>query len=172
MAKLGYRFIDHPSDVGMEVEGVTLEELFINAATGMLSIIAEPASRSEAPRGKPRGIKAESSEAIAIPPRGKPRGILAKEGKKLSKKLHLKEDSTEELLHSFLSEILWFITKERFFPLSINILRTNKVSLDAKLEGLQLKEEEITGEVKAVTYHQLKIVRRDRVLFTKLIFDV
>ncbi|TES90847.1 MAG: archease [Candidatus Cloacimonadota bacterium] len=153
MAKLGYRFIDHPSDVGMEVEGVTLEELFINAATGMLSIIAEPASRSEAPRGKPRGI-------------------LAKEGKSLSKELHLKEDSIEELLHSFLSEILWFITKERFFPLSINIFGISKVSLDVKLGGIQLKEEEINGEVKAVTYHQLKIVRRDGVLFTKLILDV
>ena len=138
MAKLGYRFIDHPSDVGMEVEGVTLEELFINAATGMLSIIAEPGSRS----------------------------------KNLTKEMRLKEDSTEDLLHSFLSEILWFITKERFFPLTINIFAINKDSLDAKLEGIQLKEEEITGEVKAVTYHQLKIVRRDRVLFTKLILDV
>ncbi len=38
---------------------------------------------SEAPRGKPWGIKAESSEAIAIPPRGKPRGFLAKEGEKI-----------------------------------------------------------------------------------------
>lgn len=138
MTELGYRFIDHPSDVGMEVEGVTLEELFINAATGMLSIIAEPTSRS----------------------------------KNLTKELHLKEDSTEELLHSFLSEILWFITKERFFPLTINIFGISKVSLDAKLEGIQLKEEEINGEVKAVTYHQLKINKRDRILFTKLIFDV
>lgn len=136
--KTGYKFIDHPSDVGMEVEGETLNELFINAAKGMLSLISEPVSRN----------------------------------KKISKQLHLKEDSPEELLHSYLSEILWFITNERFFPLKIYISRINESSLDAKLEGIRLKKEEMKGEVKALTYHQLKIIRRDQIWFTRLIFDV
>ncbi len=138
MAKLGYKFIDHPSDIGMEVEGRTLRELFINAAKGMLSVISEPTSRS----------------------------------KRFSKKLHLKEDSHEELLHSYLSEILWFITSERFFPIKISIIRLNENTLDAEMEGFQLKSEEIKREVKAVTYHQLKIIKKGQIWFTRIIFDV
>lgn len=138
MAESGYRFIDHPSDVGMSVSGVTLAELFINAAKGMLSVISEPAQKR----------------------------------KNLSKKMHLEEDSPEELLHSYLSEILWFIFNERFFPINIVIPQINENTLDVTFEGMRLSDEEINCEVKAVTYHQLKIINNGKTWSTKLIFDV
>jgi len=138
MAKLGYRFIDHPSDVGIAVEGKTVEELFVNATKGMLSIISEPTT------GR----------------------------KRIYKKLHLKEDSLEEILHSYLSEILWLITTESYFPIKINFSNLNKNTLDATLEGIKLKSDEIKGEVKAVTYHQLKVIHKDGFWTTKVIFDV
>ena len=138
MAKVGYKFIDHPSDIGMEVKGESLKKLFINAALGMLSVISESTSTS----------------------------------KRFSKKLHLEEDSHEELLHSYLSEILWLVTSERFFPIKIGITRLNENTLDAEMEGFQLKSEEITREVKAVTYHQLKIIKKGQIWFTRIIFDV
>ena len=138
MDEKGYRFIDHPSDIGMDVKGETLKDLFVNASNGMLSVISEPTSSS----------------------------------KRFSKKLHLKEDSHEELLHSYLSEILWLIASERFFPIKIDITRLNENTLDAEMEGFQLKSEKIEREVKAVTYHQLKIIKKGQIWFTRIIFDV
>jgi len=134
----GYKLIDHPSDIGMEVEGKTLRELFVNAAKGMLSII------SDTPQN----------------------------GEMFIKQLHLKEDSTEELLHSYLSEILWFVSNENFFPVKINISNISESSIDVRFGGIHIKDEEVEGEVKAITYHQLKVEQNDQKFFTKLIFDV
>jgi len=36
-----YRYIEHPSDVGFEAYGTTLEELFANAATAMYSFMTD-----------------------------------------------------------------------------------------------------------------------------------
>jgi SHS2 domain-containing protein len=36
-----YRYIEHPSDVGFEAYGATLEELFVNAALAMLSFMTD-----------------------------------------------------------------------------------------------------------------------------------
>jgi len=37
----GYRYIEHPSDVGFEAYGTTLEELFANAALAMYSFMTD-----------------------------------------------------------------------------------------------------------------------------------
>jgi SHS2 domain-containing protein len=39
--QLRYRYIEHPSDVGFEAYGATLEELFANAAIAMLSFMTD-----------------------------------------------------------------------------------------------------------------------------------
>jgi SHS2 domain-containing protein len=39
--ELKYRYIEHPSDVGFEAYGATLEELFANAATAMYSFMTD-----------------------------------------------------------------------------------------------------------------------------------
>ena len=36
-----YRYIEHPSDVGFEAYGATLEELFANAATATYSFMTD-----------------------------------------------------------------------------------------------------------------------------------
>ena len=42
-----YRYIEHPSDVGFEAYGTTLEELFANAALGMFHLMqCRPMARS------------------------------------------------------------------------------------------------------------------------------
>jgi SHS2 domain-containing protein len=140
-SKIGFRFIDHPSDVGMQINGETLVELFLNAAKGMLSIVSDRTGTNE--------------------------------GEQLvSKQLHIKEDSPEELLHSFLSEILWLIIDELFFPFRIRICTATSLSIEVILEGVLLKKEDLRTEVKAVTYHQLHICKRKGLYSTKLIFDV
>lgn len=137
-SKPRYKVIDHPSDMGIEVEGETLEELFGNAARGMLELISEKKHN----------------------------------GDRIIKNLNLKEDTIEELLHSFLSEILWLIEKESFFPVEYRIKQIDGNQIKAELSGVKLEKEEIDREVKAVTYHQLKIEDVNARLFTRIIFDV
>lgn len=138
VGKSGYRLIDHPSDMGIEVEGETLEELFENAARGMLTLISEK--------------KYEGNRSI--------------------KKLHIKEDTNEELLHSFLSEILWLIEDKGFFPVKTRVNRIDSNEIKVDLNGVKLEEGDVDREVKAVTYHQLKIENAGGKLFTRIIFDV
>jgi len=134
----GYRFIDHPSDIGMEVQGTTLEELFVNAALGMLSIIAKPKRRTNL----------------------------------ITKNLNMEEDSKEELLHTFLSEILWLVTTENLFPVTINFENIDEHSFLAHIKCMKLQKNQMECEVKAVTYHKLNITRKNTNYFTTLIFDV
>jgi SHS2 domain-containing protein len=141
MAKRNFQYIDHPSDIGLEVEGATLEELFRNAAGAMLSVIT--------------GEK----------------GVSGK-GDRIRKRIHLRETCTEELLNTFLSEILWLLTQEHFFPLRIKIPEIGETELDAVLSGVLILNGEIEQEIKAVTYHQLAIREKDGKLSTRIIFDV
>jgi SHS2 domain-containing protein len=137
----GFRYIDHPSDIGVEVEGKSLEELFLNAAQAMLSIIAD--SNGAGNMDKP-----------------------------IRKTLRVEEDSAEELLHSFLTEILWLIGTQDFFPRAIRFRSLSETSVDAELSGGPLEKEALKNEIKAVTYHQLKVRTEGEKLVTRIIFDV
>lgn len=136
-----FRYIDHPSDIGIEVESSSLEGLFLNAAKAMLSIVSD---RKRAERGE------EVSE----------------------RQISMEGEPIEELLHSFLSEILWFLTDEGFFPLTIRIVRLGEGVLDAVLSGITITHKQMKNEIKAITYHQLEIQRKNGKLFTRIIFDV
>jgi SHS2 domain-containing protein len=138
VSESGYKLIDHPSDMGIEVEGDTLVKLFENAARGMLTLISD----------------------------------ARHDGEKLIRKLHIKEDTVEELLHSFLNEILWLIEDERFFPVKTKVDVINSNEINVELKGVIMGDNKIDREVKAVTYHQLKVENVGGKLFTRIIFDV
>ncbi len=93
-------------------------------------------------------------------------------GKAVKKRIHLDESSSEELLHSFLTEILWLLMNKGYFPLGISITSIERESLDAVLTGITVPLERIKVEIKAVTYHQLHIKKRNGKLYTRIIFDI
>jgi SHS2 domain-containing protein len=136
-----FTYLDHPSDVAIEVEGVSLEKLFVNAAKAMLSVISEKS-------------RAKKGEIVS------------------EKRIHLEEESAEELLHAFLSEILWFIGQEGFFPLVIDVVTIDEKAIDMVLKGVSLPQDRMKAEIKAITYHQLEIKKKGGKLFTRIIFDV
>lgn len=136
-----FTYIDHPSDIGVEVEALSLEGLFLNAAEAMLSVISEKK-------------KAGTDERW------------------ITKRLHLEEESVEELLHSFLTELLWLVMQEGIFPLTIRVLSVGEKEIDAACKGVPIRSQEMRGEIKAITYHQLGVQKKDGKLFTRIIFDV
>lgn len=141
MSIKGFRYLDHPSDIGVEVEGESMEDLFLIATQAMLSVISDR-------------DKAEGEEEVA------------------KREIHLEEKSRDELLHSYLSEILWLVFQEGFFPVEIEIDSIGENSIDAVLSGVSINQEDMKSEIKAVTYHQLKIQLENGKLFTRIIFDV
>lgn len=135
-----YELINHTADIGVRARGHDLEELFGNAALGMLSVMVNPSTVHGFQRVE----------------------------------LHTEADDFESLFIEFLSEILFLFETRRFVPSTVKVLDMMKYELNALLIGEPLDEakHELCLGIKAVTYHMLKIERRDSVWQVEVIFDV
>lgn len=124
-----YRILPHTADGKFQAYGATLGEAFGNAALAMASLMWD-------------WSKVESRSRREIRVGGKDR---------------------EQLLVRFLNEILYLFDTERFLlgraaSLEIGAGQAGGLELRAVVEGDVLAQShEIHGDVKAVTYHDLKI---------------
>ena len=146
-----YRLIDHTADIGIEVVGDNLSQLFSNAGYALFDVIAD----------------------------------LSLVNSKVSKSLIIKGRDLEELMVNWLGELIYiFATKSIIFKeFNIVELSTFKKKLSEEVEWLKLIAE-IKGEkydckvhvintvVKAITYHQLKIMKDSSGWNTRVILDV
>ncbi len=141
MGKFG--FIEHTADVAIEVEGSSLEDLFLAAYRGWFEITLNHCTVDKIHR----------------------------------RKLSLTSGSPEELLVDFLSEINFFLTGEYWVCGDVTELQINRNEgqwkLKAVLQGEPFRPEthEIQVEIKAVTFHQLKIEKYDNKFRTLIVFD-
>jgi SHS2 domain-containing protein len=74
-------------------------------------------------------------------------------------------EDLEALLVDFLNEVLWALQTERFAVASVRVARCDGRGVSAELRGepYDPRRHELAGEVKAATYHQLRVAReRDR----------
>ena len=137
-----YEIIEHTADVGIKANGRTLKELFENAAKGMFSIIG----------GKPY------PEA------------------KIKKKIEIKKEveTLEELLVAWLSELLYIFNKEEILFSSFNVLELNNSRIVGEAKGAKIdfSKGTLQAEIKAVTFHDLKIEEQKRGFNCRIIFDV
>jgi SHS2 domain-containing protein len=123
-----YTFLSHTGDAKFQAYGNSLEESFKNAALALASLIWDPED-------------IEKAEEKTIKVSGKDR---------------------EQLLVTFLEEVL-FIWESRQFMLAdcrrISIKEKEKeFKLEAVLTGdVRVEKYEISGDVKAVTYHEMEI---------------
>ena len=137
-----YEIIEHTADVGIKANGATLKELFENAAKGMFGIIG----------GKPH------PEA------------------KIKKKIEIKKEveALEELLVAWLSELLYVFNKEEILFCSFNVIELNNSRIVGEAGGtkIDLSQDAIQAEIKAVTFHDLKIEEGKYGFNCRIIFDV
>ncbi|MCD4843494.1 MAG: archease [Methanosarcinales archaeon] len=131
--KSGYEYLPHIADVRFKAYGSTLEHVFEQAALAMFNVIIDTSVLKPL---KTVGISVEST-------------------------------GLDDLLYDYLSELLYLFEVEsiifgHFTVNSINM--TNKgytLSGQASGEITDLKKHCFDCEVKAVTYHQLKIEKID-----------
>lgn len=136
-----YQIIEHTADIGIEVLGKDLKELFSNAAVAMFDIMAE------AEGGKKKDCLQEE--------------IIRQTGQDL-----------EELFIGWLNELLSLSAIKRLIFIEFQIEKVNKHSLQAKVRGCDINNYRINTEIKAATYHALKIEEKPFGYSAKVIFDV
>ena len=94
-------------------------------------------------------------------------------GKKVA--IKLKAPDKEELLVYWLSELLYYFAgPSKILLKDFMIKKLEEKSIEAEVSGeqLDLSRHQIKMEIKGVTYHQLKIERRNSRWQCRVIFDV
>ena len=143
-----FQILPHTADIKIRAYGKTLQELFKNALIGMFTSI-----KPEIPECK------YETDRIQCP-------ILPEE-----RMISLKSHNVDTLLVDFLSEA-WYLSdvyNEVYLDVKIKDFSENKI--DAFLYGIKIKGFE-EGEIKAVTYHGLKIKKIDNIWQTDILFDI
>lgn len=89
-------------------------------------------------------------------------------------RLTLKASGWEDLFHDWLAEILyWFDVRQVLFQqCTFSVLRENHLEVEVRSARLDVENSEISTELKAVTYHELKISGTSSGLEATVIFDV
>jgi SHS2 domain-containing protein len=96
-------------------------------------------------------------------------GVEISEESRCHQQLELLADDREQLLVSFLGELL-FLAETEDLAFDGFLLQVDGTSLLARLEGGSVLSR--SKEIKAVTYHRLEILKTGRGLETSIIFDV
>jgi len=145
-----YEFIEHTADIGIRVKGKDLKGLFKNAALAMFDIIAERGSRFKVPVC-PAGRQGSRFKEITIKQRA---------------------DDLEELFVNWLNELLSLSATKGLIFVDFAISKLDKNNLQAALIGESIKNYRVNTEIKAATYHQLKIEKAKSGWQAEVIFDV
>ena len=85
-------------------------------------------------------------------------GALPAQSELVDVEVFLEGIDEEELLVSWLNEILFLFETRRFVPMFFQVLQVGREGISAKISGIYFSDQiGIQREVKAVTYHRLKL---------------
>ena len=145
--KGGFEIVDHTADVGLRVWGKNWRELFEEAARGMVSLIID----------------------------------LKTVRRKEEKTLSIQGENAEELLLRWLREILFLMEQGRMVFNEFQVEKDNfdrtfrdAYSFEGMLRGekIDATRHGICTEIKAVTRHDLHVVKNDSWWEASILFDV
>lgn len=135
VSELPFEEIEHTADYALRVRGATLDELFANAARGMIVL---------------SGAVADTSHPI-------------------TREIALEAPDVETLLVDWLTELVYLMEQERLVFVDY-WLQTTPTALRGTLSGGPMREAK--RHIKAVTYHNLEVVRRENGFEATVVFDV
>ncbi len=143
-----FKEIEHKADIGIEIYGNSINQLFAHALIGFYCVLLDVKNLTLLPKS--------DSEYL----------------------MSLTENSAEILLVTFLNELnyLFLVKKVILFPVkNLEIDQTMRINLNLKASEISNISNELlenATEIKAVTYHQLKIEKIDGRFIARIIFDV
>lgn len=128
---VGFEFLEHTADLKFRSYGKSLSEAFANAGRALFSAMTD----------------------------------LPKVEAKTSKKITLEAESLETLLHDFLSELIYLFSVEELllnkFNVRIALVDTYQLHATVHGEKINPNKHPLYKEVKAVTYHDMKIQEKN-----------
>jgi SHS2 domain-containing protein len=135
--------LDHTADLAMRVRGKDIPSLLANAASGMMRLMTGPL---------PEGIVDQASDErilIATAP------------------------ALDELLRQWLSELIYLVATERVMPFEFVILEAEEHRIEVRVRSAVLTDEiaNNTSEIKAVTWHGLRVECSEDGFVAEVIFD-
>jgi len=138
----GYEFFEHTADVGVVVRGGTLPRLFENASRALFDLVCDR-----------RAVRPRRSVRVAV-----------------------QGSSLEDLLVRWLSELLYLLDTEDMLFASFTLARVDRTLFRARGrargERIDRSRHRLKREIKAVTYHQIQLVRGRSAWRVRLVFDV
>ncbi len=124
---MAYEFLEHTADLKFKATGATLEEALSESAKALFEAIAGNSK-----------IEPKTERSFEI-------------------KIHLKEI----LVHDFLTELIYLFSTEHLlfseFKIELNEAIGYKLTAKVKGEEYDPKKHKLEKEVKAVTYHDMKV---------------
>jgi len=144
LSRVRYKFLDHPSDAYIEAYGDTLEELLENSALALFDVMVN----------------------------------VDKVEHKVAREVEVRGFDLENLLYNWLEEWLFYYCSE---ALVFSKFRVEKLSREneeyvVKAKGwgeeFNPRKHEPEVEVKAVTYYQMSISRKDGKWVARFILDI
>jgi len=147
MIKKDFEILPHMADLKIRAYGRDLKELFKNAMIGMFQSIHPAVASCHKER--------ERIVCEFLPAR---------------REVKVSSNDTPSLLVDFLSEVLYLsdVYNEAYFDIEYTEFSKNK--LDATLKGNNV--EGFEEEIKAVTYHDLKLEKQEDFWTAEILFDI
>lgn len=139
----GYKFIEHPADIAVMLTAESLEKLFETGAEAW----------------KAAALENSSTE---IP---------------FEFQIQTESNTIEELLVEFLSELNFMLFSKKLVYSKIKSLvieesNTFKIKAALYFEDFNPFWHQVKAEIKAITYHQMKIEKVDGIYSTRLVLDI
>jgi len=114
--------------------------------------------------------EAFSNSALAIV------GLMTKDkiAAKIKKKIKVNGKDLKQLLSNFLEQFLFLLDSKNFILSKINKIDINvkKLELKAEISGDNVKDYEIFGDVKAITYNSMEIIREKKRIVIQVVVDM
>lgn len=138
------RYINHTADAGLEIKCEAIEEAMYEAAMGLIELVYDNSNVAS----------------------------------KVTKNISVTSPDTDILLHDWLAEILQNIVYEKFLISKIENIKISqekhKWKIDAIISGENFSKTKhrYKSDVKAITYHQLKLRHENGKWTGRVIFDL
>jgi SHS2 domain-containing protein len=142
-----FEVLEHTADVGLVARGKNLSELFCNAGRGMFSLICDASA-------------VQKKETVPI---------------------ELRDETLDFLFFDWLDELLFLTSARRYvfcdFTAEVNVGQPPSavefaVRGAAAGERMDRRRHDLRLEIKAVTYHELKVAKQGDIWTATVIFDV
>jgi SHS2 domain-containing protein len=137
-----WEFFEHTADTGFEVRAASRPELYAEAARALTALLVE----------RPEAVRAAESRQFQVDAAG---------------------GDEADLLHDWLDEILYQYAAHRFIFVRFAIeMSENGIAAEGWGEPLEPERHRPALDVKAITYHQLKVESRAGEWFARVIVDI